>query len=60
MPGPDGQPPLTEEMLLAALAWRIGVALEDDEAPASLGPALTEFALAPYLGTDVAREQARA
>lgn len=59
-PGPGKQPPLTEEMLLVALAWRIGVALEDEEPLAPLTPALTEFALAPYLGAEAAREQARA
>lgn len=38
----------------------IAAALEDDEALASPGPAPAEFALAPYLGPDAAREQARA
>ena len=55
-----GLPPLTEEMLLSALAWRIGVALEDDGALAPLAPSLAEFALAPYLGPEAAREQAHA
>ena len=58
--GPGEQPPLTEEMLLAALAWRIGVALEDEEPLAPLTPALTEFALAPYLGLEAARALADA
>lgn len=52
-------PPLTEEMLLAALAWRIGAALEDDQALAPLTPSLVEFALAPYLGREAARERSR-
>jgi AcrR family transcriptional regulator len=47
-PGAREQPPLTEEMLLAALAWRIGAALEDDEALVPLAPSLLEFTLAPF------------
>lgn len=58
-PGPGGQPPLTEEMLLAALAWRIGAALEQGEPLAPLAPSLAEFALAPYLGAEAARGLAR-
>jgi len=52
-------PPLAEEMLLAALAWRIGAGLEDGESLAALEPPLVEFALAPYLGPESARRLAR-
>ncbi len=52
-------PPLTEEMLLAALAWRVGRALLDAEPLEPLEPALVEFTLAPYLGARAARRFAR-
>lgn len=51
--------PGTEEMIVAALAWRIGARLLDGGPLKEIEPELVEFALAPYLGAGPARRLAR-
>jgi hypothetical protein len=51
--------PLTEQMVIAAVAAPIGRRLLDDEPLAGLEPVLVEFALAPYVGRAQARRLAR-
>lgn len=51
--------PVTEEMVIAAIAMPVGRRLLDGEPLAGLEPELVEFALAPYLGRAEARRLAR-
>jgi AcrR family transcriptional regulator len=48
--GGEAQPPAVEQMIVAAIGWRVGIALIDSEPLERLQPALCEFALAAYDG----------